>query len=73
MPGVAVGSPRNNGDQKPRGSSGSGQVGGSGDDPLIAALIQKLPVPGTDWSADERVPWLQLTIISFEVACGPKE
>jgi hypothetical protein len=35
---------------------GSSEGGNSeSDDPLISALIQKLPPTGTDWSADERV------------------
>jgi hypothetical protein len=58
---VAAGSPRNNGDQKPRGNSGS-------DAPLIAALIQKLSAPGTNWSVDERMAWMQLMITGFQVA-----
>jgi hypothetical protein len=58
---VAVGSPQNNGDQKPRGNSGS-------DAPLIAALIQKLSAPGTNWSVDERMAWMQLMITGFQVA-----
>jgi hypothetical protein len=73
VPGVAVDLPRNNGDQNPRGNNGSGQGGGGGDHHLIAALIQKLSAPGTDWSADERVAWLQLMITGFQVARGPKD
>jgi hypothetical protein len=41
---------------------------------LISALIQKLPpAAGSDWSADERVAWLQLMIMGFQVGYGPKE
>ena len=47
--------------------------GSGAGDPLIAALIQKLPPAGEDWSADERVAWVQLMIMGFQVAYGPKE
>jgi hypothetical protein len=72
MPGVASGGHHRKVDEKPLGGGGGG--GGAGaDDPLIAALIQKLPPAGTDWSTDERVAWLQLMIMGFQVAYGPKE
>lgn len=76
MPGVASGSHHRKGEEiKPLGGGGGGGVGGGAgaDDPLIAALIQKLPPAGTDWSTDERVAWLQLMIMGFQVAYGPKE
>jgi hypothetical protein len=47
--------------------------GGGGKDPLIAALIQKLPDTGTDWSADDRVMWLQMIAMAFQMAYGQKE
>jgi hypothetical protein len=52
---------------------GSGAGGGGGKDPLIAALIQKLPDTGTDWSADDRVMWLQMIAMAFQMAYGQKE
>jgi len=77
MPGVASGSHHRKGDDiKPPGGGGGAGSGGGGagaDDPLIAALIQNLPPAGTDWSTDERVAWLQLMIMGFQVAYGPKE
>jgi hypothetical protein len=44
--------------------------GGSGpEDPLIQALIQKLPHSGP-WTADERVNWLKLLTMAFQIAYG---
>jgi hypothetical protein len=40
---------------------------------LIAALIQKLPPSGTDWSSDDRVMWLQMISMAFQMAYGQKE
>jgi hypothetical protein len=73
MPGVASGGHHRKVDEKPLGGGGGGGGGAGADDPLIAALIQKLPPAGTDWSTDERVAWLQLMIMGFQVAYGPKE
>ena len=44
--------------------------GGSGpDDPLIQALIQKLPLAGP-WTADERVTWLKMSAMAFDITYG---
>jgi hypothetical protein len=51
----------------------NGLGGGGGKDPLIAALIQKLPPSGTDWSADDRVMWLQMISMAFQMTYGQKE
>lgn len=52
---------------------GPGSDGGNGpSDPLIAALIQKLPTKGP-WSADERVMWLQMVAMAFQMAYGQTE
>jgi hypothetical protein len=51
--------------------NGSGDGGGP-DDQLIQALIQKLPASGP-WSADERVNWLKLLTMAFQIAYGPDE
>ena len=41
-------------------------------DPLIAALIQKLPPAGTrEWKAQERVMWLQMAAMAFQMVYGP--
>jgi len=50
-----------------------GGGGGGGKDPLLAALIQKLPPTGTDWSADDRVMWLQMISMAFQMTYGQKE
>jgi hypothetical protein len=36
-------------------------------------LIQKLPPSGTDWGADERVNWLKMVAMAFQMAYGPAE
>ena len=38
---------------------------------LLGELIQKLPAPGTDWSADERVAWLQLMLPAVQKNKSP--
>ncbi|BAM87705.1 hypothetical protein S58_16970 [Bradyrhizobium oligotrophicum S58] len=45
----------------------------AGKDPLIDALIQKLPKTGDPWSADERVTWLQMISMAFQMTYGPTE
>jgi hypothetical protein len=40
-------------------------------DPLMAALIQKLPAPSTTWGAVERKTWLELMAMAFTLAYGP--
>jgi hypothetical protein len=52
--------------------------GGGGEpprlDPLIAALIQKLPPVGTDeWPVEARVMWLQMAAMAFQMAYGSTE
>jgi hypothetical protein len=40
-------------------------------DPLIAALIQKLPPAGTrEWKAQERIMWLQMAAMAFQMVYG---
>lgn len=48
-----------------------GNGGGSGgpNDPLIAALIHKLPNEGP-WPAGDRVVWLKMAIMAFDLAYG---
>jgi hypothetical protein len=53
-------------------------AGGGGDepplDPLIAALIQKLPAAGTtEWRVEDRVMWLQMAEMAFQMAYGSVE
>ena len=40
-------------------------------DPLMEALIKKLPAPNSTWSAVERVTWLQMMSMAFTLAYGP--
>jgi hypothetical protein len=48
-----------------------GDRGDSGgpNDPLISALIQKLPKAGA-WPVDERVTWLRMLAMAFQVTYG---
>jgi hypothetical protein len=46
--------------------------GGGPQDTLIQALIEKLP-PAGPWSADERVNWLKLLTMAFQIAYGQVE
>jgi len=74
MPGVAAGQHGKGADIKPPGggTGGGGGSGGGTNDQLIQALIQKLPDSGP-WSADERVNWLKLLTMAFQIAYGPTE
>lgn len=53
--------------------------GGSGSDlppldGLILALVKKLPPAGTaDWKAADRIMWLQMAAMAFQMAYGPAE
>ncbi len=46
-----------------------GGGGGGPNDPLIKALIQKLPPTGP-WIADERVTWLKMLAMAFQITYG---
>jgi hypothetical protein len=50
--------------------NGSGNGGGSGDS-LIQALIDKLPEKGP-WPASERVTWLKMLAMAFQMSYGPE-
>lgn len=39
-------------------------------DPLIAALIAKLPQGGTDWPVDQQTAWLNLMAMAFGAVYG---
>ncbi|HUC60520.1 MAG TPA: hypothetical protein VMF53_01040 [Alphaproteobacteria bacterium] len=58
--------------EKPRGggASGGGGIGSGADDPLIGALIQKLPKSGETWPIEARITWLQLVSMAFQMAYG---
>lgn len=59
------------------GGSGSGSGSGTGNeglDPLIAALIQKLPKDANlPWPVEDRLAWLQMTAMAFQMAYGAVE
>jgi len=42
-------------------------------DPLLAAVISKLPAPGTSWPAEQRVAWLKMMAMAFDLAYGVVE
>jgi hypothetical protein len=56
-----------------QGGKAADRLGGSGgggpNDPLIAALIQKLP-NGGQWPAADRVIWLKMATMAFDLAYG---
>jgi hypothetical protein len=68
-PGIAAGEKP---PPKPDESEGNGTGGndGGGLDPVISALIQKLPKGKTKWSVDDRVTWLQMIAMAFDMAYG---
>lgn len=72
MPGVAVGTepPADEQTDDDRDDDGTGGGNGGGTDPLIRALIQKLPKSGDEWSADDRVTWLQMISMAFQMTYG---
>ena len=51
------------------GSGGNGGGGGTGD-ALLDALISKLPKSGIKWGADERVAWLTMMAMGFQITYG---
>jgi hypothetical protein len=57
-----------------------GGGGGDGDDndggpldPVVAALIKKLPTGKKEWPVDDRVTWLQMITMAFQLAYGQVE
>lgn len=50
--------------------NGSGNGGGP-DDPLIAAIIDKLPPKGP-WPVADRVTWLKMLVMAFQISYGPE-
>jgi hypothetical protein len=75
QPGIAL-TPGQPEDQDAAGNSGSGGGGnGGGDgsnlDPLISALLLKLPKPADKFPKQARATWLQMMAMAFEMAYGP--
>ncbi len=58
-------------EDEPHSEVARGSSGGGGLDPVIAALIQKLPKGKDDWPVDQRVTWLQMIAMAFDLAYGP--
>lgn len=57
--------------EKPPALGGGSGGGGESDlDPLIAALIQKLPQKGASWEARERAMWLRMMAMAFNMTYG---
>jgi hypothetical protein len=71
MPGIAGSRDATQPEEAPRekDNAGNGTGGGGGKDPLIAALIQKLPSTG-EWPVDERVTWLKMLAMAFQITYG---
>ena len=73
MPGVVQGGekPPNTDVKDGGGNSGGGGNGNGGGtiDPVVAALIDKLPKKGP-WPVDDRVMWLQMLSMAFQLAYG---
>jgi hypothetical protein len=42
-------------------------------DPLIQALVQKLPRPNSIWSLEDRAKWLRAAAIIFNLVYQPGE
>lgn len=42
-------------------------------DPLLAALIAKLPAVGDEFTREQRAAWLKMMAMAFDVAYGPTE
>lgn len=75
-PGVTPGAPTPTPEPERKKNGGGGGSGGDdGRDPLIAALIQKLPKDSDPkpWPVEERVTWLRMTAMAFQMAYGQVE
>jgi hypothetical protein len=70
QPGVKVRDNEPPKDETPRRRNGGDDGDGGDIDPLIAAMIQKLPAAGASWPADERVTWLRMMAMAFQMAFG---
>lgn len=51
---------------------GGGSGGGGTGDLLLDALIAKLPPPGQSWGIDDRITWLSMMAMGFQMAYGPE-
>lgn len=54
------------------GGAGTGSEGGGlTGDPLVDALVKKLPAAGKSWPAAERATWIKMIGMAFDLAYGP--
>jgi hypothetical protein len=53
-------------------TTGGGGGGGDDLDPVVRALVQKIPPPGAPWGVDEQVMWLRMMAMAFSMAYGGK-
>ncbi|HEX8365095.1 MAG TPA: hypothetical protein VF603_07415 [Allosphingosinicella sp.] len=51
---------------------GTGGGGTTTGDPLLDALVAKLPASGSDFDLPSRVPWLQMVAMAFQLAYAAK-
>jgi hypothetical protein len=54
--------------KRENGGGGTGEGGGP-NDPLIQAVIQKLPTKGP-WPAKARITWMKMLAMAFDIAYG---
>jgi hypothetical protein len=61
------------GQQSMRQNPGGGAANeNDGLDPVIRALVQKIPPTGAPWGSDEQVMWLRMMAMAFSMAFGGK-
>ena len=56
--------------QRPNGGNGGGDGGDL--DPVIRALVQKIPPSSAPWGVDEQVMWLRMMAMAFNMTYGGK-
>ena len=61
---------RNRGGSGGNHGTGGGNGGGLTGDPLVDALVLKLPPKGATWPAAERATWLKMIEMAFDLAYG---
>jgi len=72
MPGISPDS-RTESTEPPNPNRSGGSGGGNGKDPLILALIEKLPATGAEWPVEDQALWLQMAAMAFRMAYGAKK
>jgi hypothetical protein len=59
-------------DENSREETDGGGGGGGPNDPLIRAVIQKLPAKGP-WPTKARITWMKMLAMAFDIAYGPAD